>query len=52
MADAKKPAKETHQSIARQVAEFLKAGHEIQRIPNGVSGSQAGFSPYKKSKAS
>jgi len=32
------PAFETSQSLADQMAAFLKAGGEIQQIPNGVSG--------------
>lgn len=49
MATAKKDAaNETHQSIARQTAEFLKAGNKIQRIPSGVSGMQGNLSGYKR----
>lgn len=43
----KKPAKETHQSIAQQTAEFLKSGHKIQRIPSGVSGQPLGAGSKK-----
>ncbi|TLX53658.1 hypothetical protein DN824_20220 [Stutzerimonas nosocomialis] len=32
------PATETSSSLAEQMAAFLKAGGEIQKIPNGVSG--------------
>ncbi len=31
-------ATETHQSIARQTAEFLKNGNKIEVIPSGKSG--------------
>ncbi|MBE7375428.1 hypothetical protein [Pseudomonas lopnurensis] len=36
------PATETSQSLAAQMAAFLKAGGEIQNIPNGVSGQTQG----------
>lgn len=32
------PATETSQSLAAQMAAFIKAGGEVQTIPNGVSG--------------
>ncbi|WP_210396601.1 hypothetical protein [Motiliproteus sediminis] len=41
---ASKPKKsasvETHQSIKEQTAAFLKAGGQIQQVPNGVTGQQ------------
>ena len=36
------PASETSQSLAAQMAAFLKAGGEVQKIPNGVSGQTQG----------
>ncbi len=36
------PAFETSQSLADQMAAFLKADGEIQQIPNGVSGQTQG----------
>ena len=36
------PATETSQSLAAQMAAFLKAGGEIQTIPTGVSGQTQG----------
>lgn len=36
------PASETSQSLAEQMAAFLKAGGEVQKIPNGVSGQTQG----------
>ncbi|BBP81840.1 MULTISPECIES: hypothetical protein [Pseudomonas] len=35
------PAVETSESIAEQVAAFLKSGGEIQKIAKGVSGQGA-----------
>ena len=36
------PATETSQSLAAQMAAFIKAGGEVQTIPNGVSGQTNG----------
>lgn len=36
------PASETSQSLAAQMAAFVKSGGEIQKIPNGVSGQTQG----------
>lgn len=36
------PASETSESLASQMAAFLKNGGEVQKIPNGVSGQTQG----------
>ena len=36
------PATETSQSLAAQMAAFIKAGGEVQTITNGVSGQTNG----------